>query len=166
MFVLGSVYRYLIVFTFTGLYKLLMIVARCLALSSLQGGRDPTGPVHRPLRVETVGQDFSQKSGCKRYPPKCNNLTDGQPWWTKFHARFSLTVWLTLGVLTVVVKGRVPRSRCRTEFVAIYVLSCLHVRFVCEFSCFSGGRGQRGRVLYANFRIFRLVNLFDVHFSW
>ncbi len=39
-----------------------------------------------------------------------------------------------LGVLTVVVKGRGARSRCRTEFVAIYVLSCLHVRFVCEFS--------------------------------
>ena len=26
------------------------------------------------------------------------------------------------------------RSRCRTEFVPIYVFSCLHVRFVCEFS--------------------------------
>ena len=43
------------------------------------------------------------------------------------------TVWLTLGVLMVVVKARGARSRCRTEF-AIYALSCLHVRFVCEFS--------------------------------
>ena len=47
---------------------------------------------------------------------------------------FPQTVCLTLGVLTVVVKGRVARSRWRTEFVAIFVLSCLHVRFVCEFS--------------------------------
>ena len=42
---------------------------------------------------------------------------------------FPQTVCLTLGVLTVVVKGRVARSRWRTEFVAIYVLSCLHVHF-------------------------------------
>ena len=49
-------------------------------------------------------------------------------------AIFPQTLWLTLGVLTVVEKGRGARSRCRTEFVAIYVLSCLHVRFVCEFS--------------------------------
>ncbi len=31
-------------------------------------------------------------------------------------------------------KGGVARSRWRTEFVAIFVVSCLHVRFVCEFS--------------------------------
>ena len=46
------------------------------------------------------------------------------------------TVCLTLGVLTVRVKGRVARSRWRTEFVAIFVLSCLHVhfrRYLCTF---------------------------------
>ena len=42
---------------------------------------------------------------------------------------FPQTVCLTLGVLTVRVKGRGARSRCRTEFVAIFVLSCLHVHF-------------------------------------
>ena len=42
---------------------------------------------------------------------------------------FPQTVCLTLGVLTVMVKGRVARSRWRTEFVAIFVLSCLHVHF-------------------------------------
>ena len=76
------------------------------------------------------------------------------------------TVCLTLGVLTVRVKGRGARSGCRTEFVAIFVLSCLHVRFVCEFSYFRAGRGRRRRVLYVNFRSFRLFNFFDVHFSW
>ena len=49
-------------------------------------------------------------------------------------------MWLTLGVLTVVVKGRGARLRCRTEFVAIFVVSCLHGHFVCEFSYFSGPR--------------------------
>ena len=75
-------------------------------------------------------------------------------------------VCLTLGVLTVVVKGLVARSRWRTEFVAIFVVLCLHVRFVCEFTYFSGGRGRRRRVLYVNFRSFRLFNIFDVHISW
>ena len=42
---------------------------------------------------------------------------------------FPQTVWLTLGVLTVRVKGRGARSRCRTESVAIFVVSCLHVYF-------------------------------------
>ena len=79
---------------------------------------------------------------------------------------FPQTVCLTLGVLTVVVKGRVARSRWRTEFVAIFVVSCLHVRFVCEFTYFRAGRARRGRLLYVNFRSFRLFNFFDVHFSW
>ncbi len=55
MFVLGSVCRYLIAFTFTGLYKLLMIVARCLALSSLQGGRGPTGQPRSNLKPHLFG---------------------------------------------------------------------------------------------------------------
>ena len=42
---------------------------------------------------------------------------------------FPQTVCLTLGVLTVVVKDRVARSRWRTDFVAIFVVSCLHVHF-------------------------------------
>ena len=46
---------------------------------------------------------------------------------------------LTLGVLTVVVKGRGARSRCRTEFVAIFVLSCLHVHFRRYLRAFRGG---------------------------
>ena len=50
------------------------------------------------------------------------------------------------------------------EFIAIFVVSCLHVRFVCEFSKFSGWRGRRARVLSVNFRSFQLVNFFDVHF--
>ena len=45
---------------------------------------------------------------------------------------------VTLGVLTVVVKAGVARSRWRTGCAQIsslfFVLSCLHVRFVCEFS--------------------------------
>ena len=72
---------------------------------------------------------------------------------------FPQTVWLTLRVLTVRVKGRVARSRWRTESVAIFVVSCLHVRFVCEFSWFRLGSGSRGQVLYVNFRSFRLFNV-------
>lgn len=63
------------------------------------------------------------------------------PWISRVHKLsiifpFSQTVWLTLGVLTVVVKGRgieivVPRRR--TEFIAIFVVECLHVRFVSQF---------------------------------
>ena len=79
---------------------------------------------------------------------------------------FPQTVCLTLGVLTVVVKGRVARSRWRTEFVAIYVLLCLDVQFSWQFSYFSGGRGGRARDFRGNFRSFRLFNFFDVHFSW
>ena len=55
-------------------------------------------------------------------------------------AIFPQTVCLTLGVLTVIVKGRVPRSRCRTDFVAIFVLSCLHVRFVWIYVLSGGAR--------------------------
>ena len=54
--------------------------------------------------------------------------TASVPYLTGKHI-FPQTVWLTLGVRTVVVKGRGARSRCRTEFVAIFVLSCLHVHF-------------------------------------
>ena len=79
---------------------------------------------------------------------------------------FPQTVCLTLGVLTVVVKDRVARSRWRTDFVAIFVVSCLHVPFVCEFTYFRAGRGRRDRLLYVNLRSFRLLNFFDVHFSW
>ena len=53
---------------------------------------------------------------------------------------FRQTVWLTLEVLTVIVIGRgvyweieVP-DRCRTEFIADFVVSCLHFLFVCQFS--------------------------------
>ena len=49
------------------------------------------------------------------------------------------TVCLTLGVLTVMVKGRVLRSRCRTEFVAIFVVSCLHAHFRRYLRTFRGG---------------------------
>ena len=72
---------------------------------------------------------------------------------------FPQTVCLTLGVLTVVVKGRVARSRWRTECVAIFVVSCLHVRFVCEISWFWGWRGGGAAVLCVNFRSFRLLQL-------
>ena len=42
---------------------------------------------------------------------------------------FSPNSILTLGVLTVRVKGRFARSRRRTEVVAIYTLSWLDVQF-------------------------------------
>ena len=55
-------------------------------------------------------------------------------WWQLKHSPNSV---VTLGVLTVVVKAGVARSRWRTglcaEFIAIFAVSCLHVRFVCEF---------------------------------
>ena len=79
---------------------------------------------------------------------------------------FPQTVCLTLGVLTVMVKGRVPRSRCRTDFVAIFVVSCLHVRFSSLFTYFRACRARRDRLLNVNFRSFRLFNFFDVRFSW
>ena len=53
----------------------------------------------------------------------------GLGWGGDDNVFFPQTVCLTLGVLTVVAKGRGARSRCRTEFVAIFVLSCLHVHF-------------------------------------
>ena len=63
------------------------------------------------------------------------------PWILVFTAQsfFPQTVCLTLGVLTVIVKGRVPRSRCRTDFVAIFVLSCLHAHFRRYLRTFRGG---------------------------
>ena len=61
-------------------------------------------------------------------------------------------------------KRRGARSRCPTEFVAIFVVSCLRVRF--DFSLFRGGRGGRARDFPGNSRSFRLLNFFDVHFSW
>ena len=79
---------------------------------------------------------------------------------------FPQTVCLTLGVLTVIVKGRVPRSRCRTDFVAIFVVSCLHVRFSSLFTYFRACRARRDWLLNVNFRSFRLFNFFDVRFSW
>ena len=79
---------------------------------------------------------------------------------------FPQTVCLTLGVLTVIVKGRVPRSRCRTDFVAIFVVSCLHVRFSSLFTYFRACRARRDWLLNVNFRSFRLFNFFDVRFPW
>ena len=83
-----------------------------------------------------------------------------------FGGMFPQTVCLTLGVLTVIVKGRVPRSRWRTDFVAIFVVSCLHVRFSSLFTYFRACRARRDRLLNVNFRSFRLFNFFDVRFSW
>ena len=119
---------------------------------------------------------WKRHPGENMHTPKChtNDVLENHrgvhgSWWNDGPKKSRVvpqTVCLTLGVLTVVVKGRVARSRWRTEFVAIFVLSCLHVRFVCEFTYFRLGAARRRRVLYVNFRSFRLFNFFDVHFSW
>ena len=77
------------------------------------------------FRVERLGYDpkISKEKYAQHIAVYCTYI------YVYMYILFPQTVWLTLGVLTVVVKGRGARSRWRTEFVAIYVLSCLDVQF-------------------------------------
>ena len=59
--------------------------------------------------------------------------------------------------------GQIELADGIRRYLRAFVLA---VRFVCEFSYFRAWRGRCRRVLYVNFRSFRLFNFFDVHFSW